>query len=199
VFPVRYELDFYISFRGNSVFRGLIQIFWYSSLYTFYYYFFIPFSFSAFFLSASRCFSETENSNNYDSVVLNTQQSEQERFHHSVPNSEATDVRAQWWGVILVCGIYHNDPLLPSHPAAPISLAVVWDVILNRQNNTLISETCYCCHRTGSRRKTNQFSSAAQKLVSTFTYKVVPVSMEAYRTCGCQPRHSSLGFTHESK
>jgi len=30
--------------------------------------------------------------------------------------------------VILVHGIGHNDPLLPLHPAFPISLADVWDV-----------------------------------------------------------------------
>jgi len=39
--------------------------------------------------------------------------------------------------VILVHGICHNDPLLPLHHAIPISLAVVWDVIINRQNNTV--------------------------------------------------------------
>jgi hypothetical protein len=43
-------------------------------------------------------------------------------------------------GDLSICGIYHNDPS-SSHLVVPISLAVVWDVILNRQNNALTSVT----------------------------------------------------------
>jgi hypothetical protein len=44
--------------------------------------------------------------------------------------------------VISICGIYHNDPSSSlSHFVVPISLAVVWDVVLNKQNNALTSAT----------------------------------------------------------
>jgi len=39
----------------------------------------------------------------------------------------------------LVSGIYHNVPLPPIHPAAPISLTVQCNVIPRRQNNILPS------------------------------------------------------------
>jgi hypothetical protein len=46
--------------------------------------------------------------------------------------------------VILAHGIYHTDPLSPLHPAIPISLTAVRDVIIiKRWNNTLISANCY--------------------------------------------------------
>lgn len=54
--------------------------------------------------------------------------------------------------VILVHGICHNDPLLPLHQAIPISLAVVWDVIIKRQNNTVISVT-YHFYGSGSNER----------------------------------------------
>jgi hypothetical protein len=45
--------------------------------------------------------------------------------------------------LILVSVIYHNVPLSPLHPAAPISLAVQCDVILRKQNNKLPSVEGY--------------------------------------------------------
>ena len=46
--------------------------------------------------------------------------------------------------MILVSGIYHSVPLSPFHPAAPISLAVQYNVILTKQHNTLPSAEGYC-------------------------------------------------------
>jgi hypothetical protein len=49
--------------------------------------------------------------------------------------------------MFLVSGIYHNVPLSPFNPAAPISLAVEWNVILRKQNNTLPSVEGYSYYR----------------------------------------------------
>jgi len=52
--------------------------------------------------------------------------------------------------LILVHGNGHNDPLLPLHPAFPISLAVVWDIAINRQNKITVISVTYPLYGSGS-------------------------------------------------
>ena len=56
----------------------------------------IPFSFSATFLSPSRCFSVKQNSIKSEYTMVNIQQSKHYTFINSLPTSEAKDVTAQW-------------------------------------------------------------------------------------------------------
>jgi hypothetical protein len=70
--------------------------------------------------------------------------------------------------VILVHDICHNDPLLPLLPAIPISLAVVWDVTVDRQTEQYSNLSNITCQDQVPMK--DQFSPPAEEAVSIFNY-----------------------------